>query len=48
MDEVSRAICFAGLAMFVFGLAIGFCLKALPNPRAGFRRTSMRCRAGPS
>jgi hydroxylaminobenzene mutase len=34
MDEVSRAICFSGLVMFVFGLAIGFCLKALPNPRA--------------
>ncbi len=34
MDEVSRAVCFAGFAMFVFGLAIGFFLKALPNPRA--------------
>jgi hydroxylaminobenzene mutase len=34
MDDVSRAVCFAGFAMFVFGLAIGFILKALPNPRA--------------
>jgi hydroxylaminobenzene mutase len=33
MDDVSRRICFSGLAMFVFGLAIGFCLKAFPNPR---------------
>jgi hydroxylaminobenzene mutase len=34
MDGVSRTVCFAGFAMFVFGLAIGFVLKALPNPRA--------------
>jgi (hydroxyamino)benzene mutase len=34
MDDVSRAICFAGFALFVFGLAIGFFLKAPPNPRA--------------
>jgi hydroxylaminobenzene mutase len=34
MDDISRAVCFAGLAMFVFGLALGFILKALPNPRA--------------
>jgi hydroxylaminobenzene mutase len=34
MDDVSRAVCFAGFAMFVFGLSIGFILKALPNPRA--------------
>jgi hydroxylaminobenzene mutase len=34
MDAVSRAVCFAGFAMFVFGLAIGFILKVFPNPRA--------------
>jgi hydroxylaminobenzene mutase len=34
MDGVARAVCLAGFAMFVFGLAIGFVLKALPNPRA--------------
>ena len=34
MDDVSRSIAFAGLAMFVFGLALGFFLKPFPNPRA--------------
>ncbi len=34
MDEITRAIAFAGLAMFVFGLALGFFLKSFPNPRA--------------
>ena len=34
MDEITRAIAFAGLAMFVFGLALGFFLKSCPNPRA--------------
>ena len=34
MDEITRALAFAGLAMFVFGLALGFFLKAFPNPRA--------------
>jgi|SRR5580704_14605276 hydroxylaminobenzene mutase len=34
MDAISRAVCISGFAMFVFGLAIGFILKVLPNPRA--------------
>jgi hydroxylaminobenzene mutase len=34
MDDIARALAFAGLAMFVFGLALGFFLKAFPNPRA--------------
>jgi hydroxylaminobenzene mutase len=32
---VDRRLALAGLALFVFGLAFGFMLKALPNPRAG-------------
>jgi hydroxylaminobenzene mutase len=34
MDEITHALAFAGLAMFVFGLALGFFLKAFANPRA--------------
>jgi hydroxylaminobenzene mutase len=34
MDVFERRLCFAGLALFVFGLAIGFVLKVFPNPRA--------------
>jgi hydroxylaminobenzene mutase len=30
-----RRLALAGLSLFVFGLAWGFMLKALPNPRAG-------------
>jgi hypothetical protein len=33
MDDISRLLAFAGLAMFVFGLALGFVLKAFANPR---------------
>jgi (hydroxyamino)benzene mutase len=35
MAPVDRRLAMAGLALFVFGLALGFGLKALPNPRAG-------------
>ena len=34
MDAIEGRLCFAGLARFVFGLAIGFFLKAFRNPRA--------------
>jgi hydroxylaminobenzene mutase len=34
MDIVERRLVFAGLALFVFGMAIGFFLKVFPNPRA--------------
>ena len=33
MDPIESRLCFAGLAMFVFGLVIGFFLKAFANPR---------------
>jgi (hydroxyamino)benzene mutase len=34
MGAIENRLCFAGLAMFVFGLALGFFLKAFANPRA--------------
>jgi hydroxylaminobenzene mutase len=34
-DTLDQRLWQAGLALFVFGLAFGFAIKALPNPRAG-------------
>lgn len=34
MDALELRLCLAGLGMFVFGLALGFALKAFANPRA--------------
>lgn len=33
MDNLERRLAFAGLLLFVFGLVIGFAVRAFPNPR---------------
>jgi hydroxylaminobenzene mutase len=32
-NPLAQRLCYSGLALFVFGLGLGFAIKALPNPR---------------